>query len=428
MMSFKKDHRHPLKKADLGWLKISLGTRITILLLLGILSYICINIVGDANLAQRRVFIRYWNCLVCVFFSIAAPHLIFPDADLSLIQMINLDRKQLLKHQFRKFGIALIVVSIPAIIIVFYDLENMIRNIFGGIVLIAESWLFVFGIICYAFQKFASIGQRSQDWREGKRGKLFRRYLKIHPERVPTMLATASTIFWGMHLVVFGAYLSHIYQFDFEWLPGLLLLIWAFVRTSLKMKAYDRHFYCTNAFYKEAFKDIDVPKGKEDESVTYSSLYWAPHRWSPYVWAGLLQMDRRLPLAVFMVLGHILLWVLFYFQTAEAFITAYLLLFIIAKNSASYLLITPSAAPIHFQITLQSSSNWVITRFFINFRWTFLFIVNLPLIAWIWDSFTFLNAIKWISLDLFLAFLSALLFTYFHEIQFKIRVLRLRSK
>jgi hypothetical protein len=348
--------------------------------------------------------------------------LLFPDADLYLVQTINLDQKQLLKHQFRKLGIALVAIGFPAIILVFYDLDNMIRNIFDGMILLAESWLFLFGIGCHAFQKYTSIGQRSQEWREGKRGKLYRRFrMQIPAERVPTMLATVNITFWGMHLIVLGAYLSYVYRSDFEWLPGLLLLSWAVVRILFKIKAYDHHFYCTNAFYEEAFKDLNVPDSKESESVTYPSLYWVPRRWRPHVWTGLIQLNRRLPLAVFMVLGHIFLWLLFYFQTSDALITAYLLLFLVVKNGASYLLVTKFAAPIHFQVTLQSSRNWVVTRFFINLRWTFLLVLNLLLITWIWDSFTFSQAINWMGLDILLAFLSALLFTYFHETQFKKR-------
>jgi len=419
-MKFKKYHKNSLEKADIGWPKIGLGTLITILLLLGMLFYICIKLVEDANLDQRRVFIRYWNCLVCVFFSIAVPHLLFPDSELYLIQTINLGRKQLLRHQFRKLGVVIIVASFPAIILVFYDLDNVTSNIWDSMILLVESWLFLFGIACYAFQIFASIGQRSQEWREGKRGKLYRRFrTQVQPERVPTMMATINITFLGMHFVVLGAYLSHVYRFDFEWLAGLSLLIFAAVRMSFKIKAYDHHFYCTNAFYQEAFKDISMPDSKAQESVAYSSLYWVPHRWRPHVWAGVIQLDRRLPNAVVIVLGHIFLWLLFYFHTSEAFVTAYLLLFIIAKNGTSYLLVTPSAAPSHFQITLQSSRNWVITRFFINLRWTFLFVLNLPLIAWLFDSFTFFDVRNWLAFDLFGAVMSAWLSTYFHETQSK---------
>ena len=404
------------------WPKISIRTRITAILLLGMLSYICIKLVGDANLGQRRVFIRYWNCLVCGFFAIAVPHLLFPDAKLYLIQTINLGRRQLLIHQFRKLGVVFSVTFLPVIILVFYDLEDVTRNIFDGMILLVESWLFLFGIGCYAFQKFASIGQLSQEWREGKRGKIYRHLrIKMQAERVPTMIATVSITFWGMHLIVLGTYLSHVYQFDLEWLSGFLLLGWSAVRMALKIKAYDRHFYCTNAFYGEAFKDPSVFEREEHESVAYASLYWVPRRWRPHVWAGLLQLDGRLPLAVFMVLGHIFLWLLFYLHTSDAFITAYLLLFIVAKNGASYPLATQSVAPIYFQMTLQSPTNWVITRFFINLRWTFLFVLNLPLIAWMWETFTLFDAINWVGIDLFLAFLSALLFTYFHETQFKKR-------
>ena len=120
----------------------------------------------------------------------------------------------------------------------------MTRNLPAGIILLAESWLFLLGIGCFAWQQFAFIGEWSQEVREGKRIQLYYRF-RMPASLVPTMLATCNVLFWGIHVTVLGAYLSHIYQFDFAWLPGLLLLSWGAIRMSFKVRAYDRHFYCT---------------------------------------------------------------------------------------------------------------------------------------------------------------------------------------
>ena len=195
-------------------------------------------------MAERRIFVRYWNCLICGFLAIVVPQLLFPETHLFLIQTIDLGRKQLLKHQFWQISVAQSSLGLPAVLLVFYDLDNMTRNLPAGIILLAESWLFLLGIGCFAWQQFAFIGEWSQEVREGKRSQLYYRF-RMPASLVPTMLATCNVLFWGIHVTVLGAYLSHIYQFDFAWLPGLLLLSWGAIRMSFKVRAYDRHFYCT---------------------------------------------------------------------------------------------------------------------------------------------------------------------------------------
>lgn len=84
-MKYKEFPRPPLKKADIGWRKAGLRVQITVLLLVGMLGYACVQLVEDADLAERRIFVRYWSCLICGFLAIVVPHLLFPEAHLFLI-------------------------------------------------------------------------------------------------------------------------------------------------------------------------------------------------------------------------------------------------------------------------------------------------------------------------------------------------------
>ena len=395
-----------------AWSKVSIKTQVIVLFPLGILGYICIHLVGDSGFVQRRLFVRLWNCFACGLLSIAGAHLLFPDANLFLVQAVNLNRWQLITRQFRKFSLVLMLLALPPIVLVFYRINDFTAHFFDGIIIVGESWLFIFSIGCYTFQKFALIGQKSQELREGKR--------KFGYGRIPhglfaTWFATVVIFVIGFHLVVLGVALHQIYRFDLEWLPGVILLGWVVVRMRVKIRAYDRHFYCTNAFYQEAYATGFENESGTRESVIYTSLFWVPKPWRPHVWASLIQLDRRIPLGIVMVLGHIFLWMLFYFYTAMNRITAYLLLLLVVKNAASYVLISRIHAPVDFQALIQSPMNWVVTRIFVNLRWTFLFVLSLTLIAWMWERYTLFQVLYWLAIDLSLTVLSAFLLTVFHE-------------
>ena len=124
------------------------------------------------------------------------------------------------------------------------------------------------------------------------------------------------------------------------WVPGLLLLAWSAETLRRLLPAYDRAFYATNAFYSEIFRRAGGVRVADREPIPYRAVYWAPRRWKPSVWASLLQLDRKLPLGRFIALGHVALWLLFFRDAAPDTIAVYLVLFIAAKNGASYLLVT----------------------------------------------------------------------------------------
>ena len=120
-----------------AWSKVSVKTQIIVLLLLGILGYICIHLVGDSDFVQRRIFVRLWNCFVCGLLAIAGVHLLFLDADLFLVQAVNLNRWQLIAHQFRKFVVVLMLLALPPIVLVFYRINDFTVHFFDGIIIVA---------------------------------------------------------------------------------------------------------------------------------------------------------------------------------------------------------------------------------------------------------------------------------------------------
>ena len=129
-----------------AWSKVSIKTQVIVLFLLGILGYICIHLVGESSFFKRRIFVRLWNCFACGLLSIAGAHLLFPDANLFLVQAVNLNRWQLITRQFRKFSLVLMLLALPPIVLVFYRINDFTAHFFDGIIIVGESWLFIFSI------------------------------------------------------------------------------------------------------------------------------------------------------------------------------------------------------------------------------------------------------------------------------------------
>ena len=109
---------------------------------------------------------------------------------------------------------------------------------------------------------------------------------------------------------------------------------------------------------------------------------------------------------------------LLFFQDAAADVVAvYLVLFMAAKNGASYLLVTRPFAPFPFRALRQRPADWVATRFFVNLRWTLPLLLSLLLVAALDPALTTAEALGWTALDGAFALLTALIFTYGTEFQ-----------
>jgi hypothetical protein len=190
------------------------------------------------------------------------------------------------------------------------------------------------------------------------------------------------------------------------WLPGAALLSYAAVRLGRLRGVFDRHFYHTNAFYREVLGG-DGLGALDREPVAYETLYWVPTRWRPAVWASLLQFDRRLPLGRYVALGHALVWVLVWQGAPWAAVTSVLLLLVAGQNAAAYVLTTPDAAPRAFQLTLRPVLHWTLVRFFVNLRWALPLALSLAVVAWASTRLALADVLAWTALDVAVALATA---------------------
>ncbi len=128
-----------------------------------------------------------------------------------------------------------------------------------------------------------------------------------------------------------------------------------------------------------------IPPGSEtaNRTATYQSIYWVPKRWKPSAWAGIVQLDRYFPMGRIVFLGHFILWLLFYFDSAPFIRNSYLFLFVLLQNTSIYLLLNKRIGPVSWNYRIQKPTDWILTRFFIQIRWLLPFILSLIITRYI---------------------------------------------
>jgi hypothetical protein len=203
---------------------------------------------------------------------------------------------------------------------------------------------------------------------------------------VPALFATTRCFTVAVGAVLLTTAAAQLGQGLLAWTPGLLLLGWAGTRLWRRRAVYDRHFYHTTAFYAEVLGGGTVA-ATDRAPVPYDALYWVPSRWRPAAWAGVRQLDRRLPLGRLVAVAHLGLWLFCIRGVAPAVITTYLLIVMTGQVAACALLGTDAAAPRPFQRAMQSVGDWVGTRTFVNLRWFGPHVGSLGLVALFGDTY-----------------------------------------
>lgn len=409
----KRKPHHPVAVVT-GWL----------LVLMFVYAFVTIS--SEADTGQRFIYLRYFSFILSGFFAFATPHLLYPDKKLPLFRLMNPDRKTLLQLQFRQLNFWIGLILAGQFILVFFDTANPTGITPEKIKMAASGILFTLSISMLSLILYVRLGQQSQEWQEGKRGRRFMESLSDQGKStgtpagtLPTIIVTIIITAGGMLSVVFATWLTAVTGIYLEWIAAVLLLIPGIWLMAISLPVYDRLFYQTNAFYFEIFKDPGNRGQEEWEPVPFKALYWIPKPFRPAAWISLLQFDRKLPLGRVMVVCHLVLWVLIYTDAAYTLINLWLGGFIILQNAASYLLITAPFAPLSFQTNHFSISAWIGARLFVNLRWFFPLVLNLLFLTAVSSVFSYEDIIFWSGLHLFFAILFSVLFTTLHELRYR---------
>jgi hypothetical protein len=376
---------------------------------------------AGADVASRAGGLRLWALAGAGLFAMAPPNVLLPDPNAALLQVLNWSPKRLLRYQLGRLGPLVVLVALPAVLLAYVDPAAPLRDLGTKTAALGQALLLVLGAAGDSFAHFATLGPRSQAWQEGRAGQWYRRAVEERGQGVslprglvPALFATTRCFVVALAAVVVSAAGAQGGVALAAWGPGLVLLGWAGLRLWRERTAYDRHFYHTTAFYDEVMGGGTL-RAKGRDPIPYDALYWVPARWRPAAWASLRQLDRRLRLGRLVALAHAGLWLLCLQGTAPAVVAGYLVVVTTAQVAACGFLTTPTAAPLSFQRSLQSTIDWIGTRTFVNLRWLAPHAGSLVLVALFDDTYGPAWVLTWTAVHAALSGGAALAATLAHE-------------
>jgi hypothetical protein len=376
---------------------------------------------SGADAASRAAGLRLWTVAGAGLFAMAPPNVLQPDPNTPLLQLLNWSPTRLLRYQLRRLAPLLVLTGLPAVLLALADPTAPLQHLPLKMEALAQALLLLLGTAADSFVHFATLGPRSQAWQEGTGGEWYAQAVEEQGQGVslprglvPALFATTRCFVVALGAIIVSAAGAQAGLTTVAWAPGLVLLGWASLRLWNKRSAYDRYFYQTTAFYDEVMGGGTL-RSQGRDPIPYDALYWVPPRWRPATWAGLRQLDRRLPLGRLVALGHAGLWLLCLQDLPALVITGYLGLLFTAQTATCGLLTTRSAAPLAFQRTLQSTADWIGTRTFVNLRWGAAHAGSLAVVAFFDAGYAWPWLLTWIAVHVGLSITTAAIATLAHE-------------
>lgn len=398
----------------------STSGRVAYALLLGVLGYAAALLASGASLETRVVALRLWSLTGAGLFAVATPNLLYPNPNAPVLQLLNRSPAQLLREQLRTLGPVFVLVAVPAVLLAYFDPSHGGRDLAMKTTALGHAVLALGAVGLDSFLHYATLGERSQAWHEGRAGQWYHALadagggFSVPRGLVPALFGTARCFGLGIGVVVASTMALQSGWSLGAWVPGALVLLWAGQRLQSQQDVFDRHFYQTNAFYREVLGGGAI-QAREREPVTFDALYWVPSRWRPATWASLRQLDRKVALGRLVALAHGALWVLCAQGVPPNAVAGYLLLVFVLQNAACAALVTREAAPPPFQLTLQSAADWWGTRTFVNLRWIAPHAGSLGLVALFDATYGWAWVGRWLLVDAVFAIAAAGIATYATE-------------
>ncbi len=400
------------------WISVSIGRArrigpdVVLHLLLGaLLLWMSIALAAERSPAERQHLMRIWALCGAGIVTVATPHILFPQKNFRYHLLTVPQKGQLLMLQLRRASPLLLLSLIPVIV----------TAVAGGAVISAlASAMHLAGVWMLAVGTYVRLGRRSQEWQEGTRGGWYRRgleYTSMPPAlpdgSMPLMLTTTGLFAAAIVTVLVWSALRGAGTLMI--IPSGILLLVGVAEIMRLRRRVDAEVFHTQAFFDEILRMTGGLREAQREAATYESIYWAPHRLRPAIWAQLVQMDRRAPLGRLVAAGHLFLWILMWNQGYDAAVIGYLLTFSLAKNMAPALIAGEDASPPAFDRLMQPASSWIWTRAFASLRWTLPWALSLGIISIFAESFPANLILLWTGIDVALAIGAAFLITLLTE-------------
>lgn len=379
----------------------------------------------DLAVGDRIVLFRYLGMAFAASMAFLTPHLLFPDADKTLILQINPSARRLFVHHLVKLRAIWLYALAAAAVIAFGDSTGPSQAFHEKIRLFGTGILGLTAIMLYAQYRYVTIGKASQRWNEGTSGqRLFASLNAVGKSTpadagmFPTFLSTIMVTFVGMMSVVASAAMPHEAG---AVLPFLLLLGYAGYRLTGHIRHYDRLFYQSDAFYDELFTNPSASTGESRAPAPYESVYWVPERWRAATWTQIVQLDRKRPMGRIIALLTFTYWVLIWLGTPESWHAGWLMFWILAKNMLSWPVSSAVVSPPVFHWWMMPPGEWLVARFFLQIRWTLALLLTVSAAA-LFSGSTNWNAVwMWTLADVAISAVAAWLLTRNNEVAFRKR-------
>ena len=356
----------------------------------------------DAEARARLV--RVVGLFTAAGLGVAAPHVLFPDPGLRRLHLANPAGARLLGRQVRRWLPVLAALAVPPVVLAAE----------GGARLVVEGALAALGVGLYALARSLPLGLRMQRWERGEAGGGYRALrakaevvstappLAVPDALVPGLLLTAEVFLMGAVVAVAG-------QTGWGVGAAAVLLAVAVVLLLRQRAGFDRAFWTANGAWTDAFHATSA-RG-EREPLAYAAVYWAPHALRPAVWAGLVSLDRRLPLGRIAALGLAAVVAVHAVRAPAGVQAAALALWVVGVNGAVALTASDALLPAALARRLHGAAAWTLARFLMNVRWLPPLAAALALLAWLTDAASLTDLVVWTGVYLAVAALSAALAT-----------------
>jgi len=336
---------------------------------------------GNDPLSDRVVTLRMFLIFISGFVAFATPFLLFPDKYAATIQLGNLHGPDLIRHITQKTKRVFLLSGLLVVILCLgnplYDTGDLLMQI----IYLSYGIIMIVGLQLLSTSRYLRSGKSSQFWKESEKGRDLRKqladYMKypMDPGTIPSLINTILITSAGMIAVAVGALFSGIFGPVFELLPAFLLFIggiYSFRRTAA---ATEMHYLCTNAFFREFF-GTTIAGSEQKEAVKTEQLWWVPSGIKTNVWALLVQLDRKFPAGRVIIAGHVLVWLLSYQRPGGDMMLTTWILFSVMHHGLIFLSASEEFTPVWWQRWMAGGLNWLMSRFWMQFRWVLLLLVS----------------------------------------------------
>ena len=355
---------------------------------------------GSAVIDERIVTLRYLLLILSAMIAFATPYLLFPDKNIALIQIGNLNNIQIGKYLLNK-GVR---ISWPVFFlmaaVLFLDLNNPVQDLWLKSISLLNGILFYSAITLFAASRYLKSGFDSQFWQESEKGRSFRKqmadYFKypIDPGSVPSLINTVVVLILGSFIAIIASVIYHQAGTAWEFVLMILTLAGSYTYYQSFKSRVTINFYSTNAFFLEFFGSSI--KGEEFATRReVNQLWWVPQRLKAHVWQFLVQLDRKIPAGRVIAAGHIFVWMIAY-QRPDPTVMAYIwLLFALSHHLFVFMTFGADVSPGWLHRWLGSAKIWLLSRFWMQLRWVvpLLLSMNLQLFVFGTPDFTIQGSI-----------------------------------